>query len=89
MMTNSSKVLLSLKSGVGPIQKKRIAKHQIVRMTDIFLLYQSYAFQFLLFLPLEMEYSIDNVDPGLLVGERYTAKSVTVTIPVATLDSLG
>ncbi len=30
----------------------------------------------------------DNAKPGLLVGEIYIAKSVTVTIPVATLDSL-
>ena len=35
-----------------------------------------------------MACSIDNARPGLLVGERYIAKSVTVTIPVATLVSL-
>jgi len=40
-------------------------------LIDIFVLYQLYIFQFLLFLPLEIAWSTDNAKPGLLVGERY------------------
>jgi hypothetical protein len=39
-------------------------------------------------LPLEIAPSIDSAKPGLLVGERNIAKSVTVTIPATRLDSL-